>query len=299
MSNTSIKTLDTEQINTTSLHIDTANSKEIVEIINTDFANVYNAVDSQKQSIAKAIDECYNAVINKGRVFYIGAGTSGRLGVLDASEVPPTFSLDNTFIGIIAGGDKALRLSVENAEDDLHKAEQDLKQHKFNSKDVLIGIAASGRTPYVIGALNYANSIKAKTIAIACVQNSIIGNIANIAINLPTQAEVISGSTRLKAGSAQKTTLNIISTAVAIKLGKVYNNLMVDVKASNYKLQQRCINIFVNITNSSHQQAEIYLKQTNYNIKVACLMFFKNIDIHKATDLLQLSNNNLKLALTR
>jgi N-acetylmuramic acid 6-phosphate etherase len=204
---------------------------------------------------------------------YIGAGTSGRLGVLDASECPPTFGVDaNLVIGLIAGGDGALRKSIEGAEDQEQEAVRQLQEIHFSAEDVLVGLAASGRTPYVIGGLRYAKKLGAATAAISCSPNSAIGSIADIAITLVVGPEVISGSTRMKAGTAQKMVLNMLTTAAMIKLGKVYGNLMVDVSPSNQKLMERAKRIVAQAAGVSMEEAQSVLKQANYNPKLAIVM---------------------------
>ena len=203
-------------------------------------------------------------------MFYIGAGTSGRLGVLDASECPPTFGVSPHMIqGLIAGGPKALISSIEGAEDNKNRAISDLQERNFTAGDVLVGIAASGRTPYVIGALEYANSIGATTVAISCVEESQIASIANIAITPITGAEVITGSTRLKAGTATKLVLNMLTTAAMIKLGKVYSNLMVDVQATNDKLRARAVRIVIEATGCDEATAIEALSRSNGSAKAA------------------------------
>jgi N-acetylmuramic acid 6-phosphate etherase len=298
MHHLTIKNTTTENINSNSNNIDELEVLDIIKIINTEDQTLALLVKNEFINIEKAINMILFSLKNKGRLIYIGAGTSGRLGVLDASEMPPTYNVNkNLVIGIIAGGNTALRNSIENAEDNEDLGKKDLEKIKLSNKDIVIGIAASGRTPYVIGALNYANKVQAQTISIACVKNSAIGLVANHKIEIDTKAEVISGSTRMKAGTAQKMVLNMISTTVMIKLGKVYNNLMVDVKASNFKLQQRSIFIFTEITDASKEIAQEYLSKTQYNVKLACLMYLKNINIFEAKKLLKKYNGFLKMAL--
>ncbi len=253
------------------------------------------AVEKEINSIAEAIDEGYKIIDNGGRIFYIGAGTSGRLGVLDASEMPPTFNVDNNvIIGIIAGGDIALRNPVEGAEDSREESINDLKKHSFNEKDMLVGIAASGRTPYVISGLEYANSIGAKTVSISTSSNSEIGKVATIKIDAVTGPETITGSTRMKSGTAQKMILNMISTGIMVKLGKVYQNLMIDVKASNEKLFERAINMVIEITGSDRENVIKVMSECDYSPKIAVTMILKNINESEAKELL--ANSNGKLA---
>ncbi len=241
------------------------------------------------------IDEAYEVLSNSGRLFYIGAGTSGRLGVLDASEMPPTFNVPNDMIiGIIAGGDHALRNPIEGAEDSTDLCIDDLKKYSFNEKDMLIGIAASGRTPYVVSGLEYANSIGAKTASIATSSNSKIGQVANIAIDAVVGAETITGSTRMKSGTAQKLILNMISTSVMVKLGKVYQNWMIDVKASNEKLVERAINMVMTITGVEREQALEALNSSNFSPKHSVVMIIKNATYEEASRLID--ENDGKLA---
>jgi N-acetylmuramic acid 6-phosphate etherase len=214
---------------------------------------------------------------------YIGAGTSGRLGVLDASECPPTFGVeDSMVVGLIAGGDHALRQAIEGIEDDEEAAVKQLREIDLSVKDVLVGIAASGRTPYVAGGLTYANELGVTTIAISCSPNSVIGKIAKIAITPVVGPEAIAGSTRMKAGTAQKLILNMITTTAMIQLGKVYGNLMVDVKAGNVKLLERAKRIVAQATGVSIEQGTKFLEQTGYNPKLAIVMLKKACTLEEA-----------------
>ena len=220
--------------------------------------------------IAKAVDLIAQKISEGGRLFYIGAGTSGRLGVLDASECPPTFGVAPDLVqGIIAGGDFALKNAVEGAEDDKSAAAKDLRAQNFSAADILVGIASSGRTPYVIAAIEHAKNLGAQTVAISCVENSELSKIADISINPITGAEVITGSTRLKAGTATKMILNMLSTGAMIRLGKVYGNLMVDVRATNEKLRDRAKRIVIAATNCSEAQAARALELCNGHAKAA------------------------------
>lgn len=289
--------ISTENRNKKSFNIDKASSLEIVRIINNEDKKVVKAVKSQSYQIAQAIDMCYQTIQNKGRIIYIGAGTSGRLGVLDASEMPPTYGVDSSlFVAIQAGGDFAIRNAVENAEDDEKQAIVDLKKNRLDSKDILIGLSASGRTPYVKSAINFANSIGCKTIAIATSFNSEIGLISTLKIEPVTGAEVVTGSTRMKSGTAQKMVLNMISTGVMIKVGKIYSNLMVDLKCTNEKLKSRAINIVKEITNANDAEIEDLLNKNQYDVKNAIVCLKKRISIEEANKLLQ--ENNFILAKT-
>jgi len=243
-----IKKLRTEQRNPATLNIDLLPTLDMVRMLNDQNRLVADAVDEQAGQIAAAVELITERMRKGGRLIYIGAGTSGRLGVMDASEIPPTFSMPpEGVVGLIAGGDNALRSAVEHVEDDPLAAVGQLKYLGLYQNDVVCGIAASGRTPYVIGALDYARSVGAGTISVGNNKHSEIGRHAEIAIEVDTGPEALSGSTRLKAGTAQKMVLNLLSTATMIQQGKTYSNLMVDVKATNEKLQARCLNILQEI----------------------------------------------------
>jgi N-acetylmuramic acid 6-phosphate etherase len=265
--------LMTEQRNPNTAKIDQVSTQEMLTLINAEDRLVAEVVAQEIPNITLAVDRIVEALGRGGRLVYIGAGTSGRLGVLDASECPPTFGVDaNLVIGLIAGGDGALRKSIEGAEDQEQEAVRQLQEIHFSAEDVLVGLAASGRTPYVIGGLRYAKELGAATAAISCSPNSVIGGIADIAITLVVGPEVISGSTRMKAGTAQKMVLNMLTTAAMIKLGKVYGNLMVDVSPSNQKLMERAKRIVAQAAGVSMEEAQSVLKQANYNPKLAIVM---------------------------
>lgn len=265
--------LMTEQRNPNTAKIDQVSTQEMLTLINAEDRLVAEAVAKEIPHITLAVDRIVEALGRGGRLVYIGAGTSGRLGVLDASECPPTFGVDaNLVIGLIAGGDGALRKSIEGAEDQEEEAVRQLQEIGFSAEDVLVGLAASGRTPYVIGGLRYAKELGAATTAISCSPNSIIGSIADISITLVVGPEVISGSTRMKAGTAQKMVLNMLTTAAMIKLGKVYGNLMVDVNPSNQKLVERAKRIVAQAAGISMEEAQSVLKEANYNPKLAIVM---------------------------
>ena len=267
-----LRKLETEQVNEESKHIDRMSPEEIASLMNRQDLSVIEAVQREVSHIGRAISDAEDALRAGGRIFYIGAGTSGRLGVLDASECVPTFGVSpDTFIGIIAGGKRAVFEAVEGAEDDENQGAKDIKAQQLRKEDMVIGIAASGRTPYVIGALKYANSLGCRTASIACVSNSRIGQVASCAIEVVTGPEVISGSTRLKAGTAQKMVLNMISTGAMVRMGKVYENYMVDLTPTNEKLKARCINIFTDITGLSEEEANVYIAENDGNLKKAIL----------------------------
>lgn len=265
-----LKNLLTESRNPRSAHIDKCSTEEIVRIINAEDKTVADAVEKETVQIAKLIDAGVTALENGGRLIYIGAGTSGRLGVLDAAECRPTYGVDdNTVVGLIAGGRGAMFSAVEGAEDSLTLAEEELRAIDFSAKDVLVGLAASGRTSYVIGGLKYAKSIGAVTGSVACTANAEISAIADIPIEVLTGAEVVTGSTRMKAGTAQKMVLNMLSTGVMIRLGKVMGNLMVDVQATNDKLKARAVRIVMEAAEVDKATAELALQQNGGSAKKA------------------------------
>ena len=262
--------LTTEQRNAASANIDKVSTLEMVKIINDEDKKIAAAVEKVLPQIARAIDIITEKLRNGGRLLYIGAGTSGRLGVLDASECPPTFGVANDLVqGIIAGGNYALTNAVEGAEDDKNLAVKDLDEKNFGAADVLVGIAASGRTPYVISAIDYAKKIGAVSIGVSCVENSALAKIVDIDITPVTGAEVVTGSTRMKAGTATKMVLNMLTTGAMIKLGKVYGNLMVDVHATNEKLRDRAKRIVIAATGCDEVTAVEMLKKFNGSAKSA------------------------------
>lgn len=271
MSKVTINHLQTEQRNPKTLHLDQMSAREIVQVMNEEDARVIQAVKEAQDVIAQAIEVIVPCLKAGGRLIYIGAGTSGRLGILDAVECVPTFSTEQV-IGRIAGGDTAFVKAVEGAEDDPELGRKDLEELAVSERDVVMGIAASGRTPYVIGALQYAAECKARTISLSCNRNSELAKYAEIAIEADAGAEVLSGSTRLKAGTVQKMILNILSTASMVGIGKVYGNLMVDMKATNQKLEERARRMVMQATNCSYEQAESILNETNYAIKPAIVI---------------------------
>ena len=262
--------LTTEQRNAASANIDKVSTLEMVKIINDEDKKVAAAVEKVLPQIARAVDIIAEKISGGGRLFYIGAGTSGRLGVLDASECPPTFGVNSEMVqGIIAGGNYALTNAVEGAEDDKNLAIENLREKNFNAADVLVGIAASGRTPYVISAVEYAKKIGAVTCGVSCVENSALAKIVDIDITPVTGAEVITGSTRMKAGTATKMVLNMLTTGAMVKLGKVYGNLMVDVHATNEKLRDRAKRIVMAATGCDEITAVELLKKFNGSAKSA------------------------------
>ncbi len=289
-----IDNLETEKRNINSENIDIMSTCEIIKTINSEDKKIVYAIEKVIPEIEKLIDATYEKMLFGGRVIYIGAGTSGRLGVLDASECPPTYGVDASLVqGIIAGGYGALLKAKEGAEDSLTLAKEDLKEIKLNSHDTVIGLAASGRTPYVIGGLDYANEIGALTGAISCVNNAQISQHAKYFIEAIVGAEVITGSTRMKAGTAQKMILNMISTSLMIKKGKVYHNLMVDVQPTNKKLIERSKNIIAECTNSSVEEAEKALIDSGNQVKVAILMLLTKKDKKSCINILNENDGNI------
>ena len=293
-----LSTLITEQRNPNSMHVDSLSALEIVQLMNQEDKQVPLAIEKCLPQIAQAVECIVAAFQQGGRLVYIGAGTSGRLGVLDASECPPTFGVSPEMVkGIIAGGERALRHPIEGAEDSKAQAVVDLQTIHFSSKDVLVGIAASGRTPYVIGALEYAKSLGSVTASIASNPNSAMANIVDIAIDTVVGPEVLTGSSRLKSGTAQKLVLNMLTTASMILMGKCYQNLMVDVQASNEKLKARAIRIVMQATDCDKALAEETLKQADQNAKLAIMMILSGLDRAQAETLLEKHQGKLQLAL--
>lgn len=290
--------LVSEGRNPDTMDIDLLSSQEIVERLNQQDKQVPLAVEAVLPQIAQAVDKITAALKQGGRLIYLGAGTSGRLGVLDASECPPTFGVsDQMVIGLIAGGKEAMFTAQEGAEDNATLGAHDLQQIDFSSKDVLVGIAASGRTPYVIGALEYANDLGATTIALSCNPDSPIAEIAQIAISPVVGPEALTGSTRLKSGTAQKLVLNMLTTASMIRLGKSYQNLMVDVRATNRKLIARAVRIVMQATDCQREEAEALLKESHNNAKLAILMHLTGMNYEQATAKLSQSDGFLRRAM--
>ncbi|NOF79355.1 N-acetylmuramic acid 6-phosphate etherase [Vibrio cholerae] len=291
--------LVSEGRNPDTMDIDLLSSQEIVERLNQQDKQVPLAVEAVLPQIAQAVDKITAAFKQGGRLIYLGgAGTSGRLGVLDASECPPTFGVsDQMVIGLIAGGKEAMFTAQEGAEDNATLGAHDLQQIDFSSKDVLVGIAASGRTPYVIGALEYANDLGATTIALSCNPDSPIAEIAQIAISPVVGPEALTGSTRLKSGTAQKLVLNMLTTASMIRLGKSYQNLMVDVRATNRKLIARAVRIVMQATDCQREEAEALLKESHNNAKLAILMHLTGMNYEQATAKLSQSDGFLRRAM--
>lgn len=296
-----LSTLDrlvSEGRNPDTMDIDLLSSLEIVQRLNQQDYLVPQAVEKVLPEIAQAVDVITAAFQNGGRLIYLGAGTSGRLGVLDASECPPTFGVsDQMVIGLIAGGKDAMFKAQEGAEDSPTLGRDDLQRIQLSAKDVLVGIAASGRTPYVIGGLEYANQLGATTVALSCNPDSPIAQLASIAISPVVGAEALTGSTRLKSGTAQKLALNMLTTASMIRLGKSYQNLMVDVQATNEKLVARAVRIVTQATDCESQEAESLLAASGGNVKVAILMYLADLSAEQAQARLNQSQGFLRRAL--
>lgn len=290
--------LITEQRNPNSTNIDLLPALELVRIINNEDKQVPFAVEKCLPQIAQAVEHIVRSFRQGGRLVYIGAGTSGRLGVLDASECPPTYGVSpEMVVGIIAGGERALRHPIEGAEDNREQGEADLKAIDFCADDTLVGIAASGRTPYVLGALEYANTLGAVTVSIAGNPHSAMAQIARIAIDTVVGPEVLTGSSRMKSGTAQKLVLNMLTTASMVLMGKCYQNLMVDLQASNEKLRARALKIVMEATDCERSLAENTLKTAENNTKLAIMMILGGLEKEAAQRLLNENQGKLRRAL--
>ncbi|UBX50681.1 N-acetylmuramic acid 6-phosphate etherase [Providencia alcalifaciens] len=288
----------TESRNEASTHIDQLSTIEMLQVINNEDKKVPLAVEKTLPQIAQLVDKVAAAFQQGGRLIYSGAGTSGRLGILDASECPPTYGTPHEqVIGLIAGGHQAIFRAVENAEDKPELGEQNLKNIDFNQKDILVGIAASGRTPYVLGAMKYARSLGATVASISCNPDSPVSQAADIAITPIVGAEVVTGSSRMKAGTAQKLILNMITTGAMIRIGKVFGNLMVDVEATNAKLIERQTKIVMEATECDRQSAESALQQCDRHCKTAILMILSGLNADEARQLLAKNNGFIRTAL--
>ena len=290
MSQIKIDHLKTESRNPKTLHLDTMAPMEILRVMNEEDQNVIDAVREALPQIEKAVKLVTAALTQKGRLIYIGAGTSGRLGILDAVECVPTFSTTDEVIGIIAGGEKAFVKAVEGAEDSEELAAKDLEELNVGDRDVVAAIAASGRTPYAIGALKHARLVNAKCISISCNSGTVLSQYADVAIEADAGPEILTGSTRLKAGTCQKIILNMISTASMVGIGKVYGNLMVDMKATNQKLVERAKRIVMESTGCDSKTAARTLEMTDYNSKAAIVMILTGIS--KEDALMRIAVNN-------
>lgn len=288
----------TEQINPASTNLDLLTPLEIVDLFNQEDQKTIKAISLAREEIAKTIEVTADRLRRGGRLFYVGAGTSGRLGVLDAAECPPTFCTPPTMVqAILAGGQEAMMRSSEAVEDSWEDGAHAIISHGVDCRDVVIGITAGGTTPYVHGALAMARQKGAVTVAISCVPKEQVSIPADIDIRLLTGAEILAGSTRLKAGTATKMALNIISTGVMVQLGKVYGNRMVDVSVTNSKLLDRALRIIEDLTGLSRPEAERLLYASNKQVKVALLMHWQNKTREEAEDLLRQYNGHLRKAL--
>ncbi len=293
-----LQRLVTEGRNPNTVDIDQLSSLDIIRLMNQEDQKVALAVEQELPSIARAVDLIADALRHGGRLFYVGAGTSGRLGILDASECPPTFGAEPTLVqGIIAGGDLAVQQAVENAEDSEELGRQDIVDRGVRAKDVVVGIAASGRTPYVLGALQEAHCVGAKTVGLSCNPSSPLAQVADVAISPVVGPEAITGSTRLKAGTAQKLVLNMLSTASMIKLGKVFSNLMVDVQPTNAKLVERTKRIVVLATSCTEETAVDALNSCGGKPKQAIVMILANVNAARAEALLAETDGFVRKAL--
>ncbi|HLK70244.1 MAG TPA: N-acetylmuramic acid 6-phosphate etherase [Bryobacteraceae bacterium] len=295
-----LENLLTEQPNPASAHIDALPTEEALRIINAEDHKVADAVEREIPAIARAVDAAVAAIERGGRLFYLGAGTSGRLGVLDASECPPTFSVPPDLVqGIMAGGERALTRASETSEDDPAAGVRDLLAHGFTARDVLVGITASGRTPYVLGAVAEANRLGAVTVGLCCSPGSELARAVSIAISPLVGPEVVAGSTRLKAGTAQKLVLNMLSTGTFIRLGYVYGNLMVNVQPTNVKLVDRARRIISQAAEVSYERAGDLLAESGNTVRVAIVMAKTGVGREAAAERLAAAAGRISKALAR
>lgn len=293
-----LTSMTTEARNPKTSNLDTMTSLEIVTAMNNEDAKVPKVIKPHLTQIAKAVDWCVSSLNRGGRIIYMGAGTSGRLGVLDAAECPPTFGVSSDLVvGLIAGGEKAFIKAIEGAEDNPDLGREDLINHSLSDKDIVIGIAASGRTPYVIGGLRYANELGCNTVSISCNGGSDIGKIAKLNIDVIVGPEVLTGSTRLKAGTAQKLILNMISTASMVGIGKCYKNLMVDVMQTNEKLCTRAQNMLMELTGVSREKARATLADAEGHVKTAVVMILTESSRNEALRMLKKAKGHVSAAL--
>ena len=295
-----LKKIATEQRNPDTMHIDTLSTLDMVRLINREDHKVAEAVGLVTDKIAQAVDLIADRLSKGGRLIYCGAGTSGRLGVLDAVECPPTYSTDPDMVQcLMAGGYGAIFKAVEGAEDSKELGVRDMQNIAFAAGDVLVGIAASGRTPYVLGCMEYAKALGASTVAVTCCPGSILDTYADIGISPAPGPEVVTGSTRMKSGTAQKMVLNMLSTGAMIKLGKVYGNLMVDVKPSNEKLIRRCVTIVCAATDCDEATAAAALEASDYRPKTAIVMVLMGVTAEEAKKLLQQADGRVAKVLEK
>ena len=293
-----LRNIATEQRNPNTMNIDTLSTLDMVKLINREDHNVAHAVGLVADQIAEAVDLIADRLSKGGRLIYCGAGTSGRLGILDAVECPPTYSTEPEMVQcLMAGGYGAIFQAVEGAEDSKELGVQDMEKIRFAGGDVLVGIAASGRTPYVLGCMEYAKMLGASTISVTCCPGSVLDRFADIGIAPAPGPEVVTGSTRMKSGTAQKMVLNMLSTGAMIKLGKVYGNLMVDVKPSNEKLIRRCVTIVCSATECDEDTAVAALEACDYRPKIAIVMVLCGVDTETARQMLQKADGRIAKAL--
>ncbi|GGA66677.1 N-acetylmuramic acid 6-phosphate etherase [Ornithinibacillus halotolerans] len=293
-----LTTLTTEMRNQNTMTIDSMSTAEILTTINREDMTVAKSVQQVLPEVEKTVEVVYQQLKNGGKLLYVGAGTSGRIGILDAVECPPTYSTAPEVVqAVMAGGINAIEKAVEGAEDDEDLGANDLKERHLTKNDVVIGIAASGRTPYVIGALKYAKQIGATTISLASNKNAVISQYADIKIEVVTGPEILTGSTRMKAATAHKMILNMITTTAMIKIGKVYENLMVDLKVSNHKLKERAKNIVSTITETSYETATTILEETNYEVKPAIVMIRTGVTLEEAKKYIQQADGFVRVAI--
>ena len=295
-----LEKLTTEARNQHTMHLDEMTTLDILRTMNKEDQQVLTAIKEQLPQIEKATKYAIESFNKNGRLIYVGAGTSGRLGVLDAVECVPTFGTSPEMVkGIIAGGMKALYEAAEGAEDDPELGANDLKSIQLSENDTVIGIAASGRTPYVIGALQYANSKKASTVSISCNKDAVMSQYASVAIELLTGSEVLTGSTRLKAGTSQKMVLNMISTASMVGIGKVYQNFMVDLKPTNEKLEERSKRNIMEVTGVDYETAASYFEKSKHQVKIAIVMILLQCSYEDAINKLKNSDGFVRRALAK
>lgn len=297
MKEVKINHLITESRNPKTMNLDEMSTLEFLTVMNEEDATIAKNIKIALPQIDKAVQSIINALNQGGRLIYVGSGTSGRLGVLDAVECPPTFSTTDEVIGIIAGGDSAFVKAKEGAEDSFENGKEDILNAKVTAKDVVVGLAASGRTPHTLGALQMANEIGATTVSIACNPNSEVGKVAKIAIDLNLGPEVITGSTRLKSGTAQKLVLNMLSTASMVGIGKTYSNLMVDLKPTNLKLIERSRRIVMEATDCDYNTAKETLEAADLKPKIAIVMILLDCTKEEAISRLQRNNGFIKKAI--
>ena len=291
-----INHLGTEQRNEKTKDLDLLSTMEIIQIMNEEDLNVVAGVKQALPQIEKVVHAMIEALSNGGRIVYVGAGTSGRTGIIDAVECGPTFSCTYEFLGLIAGGYGAIVKAVEGAEDKKELCVEDLKNNNFTEKDLLVGVAASGRTPYVIGGIEYAKSLGAKTACVCCNIDTEIGKIVDYPIEVSAGPEILTGSTRLKSGTCQKVIINMLSTAAMVGMGKVYKNLMVDVMATNIKLVERCRQIVMAATGCDWETADAALNQTDNHCKEAIVMILLGVDVNEAKEKLAASKGWVRKA---